>query len=173
MNHEISLSNNDICLRPLAHEDIEWLRVWRNDPENSRFLKPIPYITPEMQEAWFREYLGDPDTYTWAIDETRDMNRLVGSVSLYHFIADIHEPGIPAYDLSLKKDAGGKDAGSACEFGRLMIGDPEARGRKIGFMATTLCVDIAFRIFGVEWIYLFVAKGNIPAYKIYRAVGFG
>jgi RimJ/RimL family protein N-acetyltransferase len=172
MNHEISLANKDVCLRPLAHDDIEQLRVWRNAPENSRFLRQIPYITPEMQETWFREYLSDPDTYTWAIDETRELNRLVGSVSLYHFADDIRRTGIPVHDLSLKKDAGGKAAVSACEFGRLMVGDPEAHGRKIGLAATALCVDIAFGILGAELTYLSVSKENIPAYKIYRETGF-
>ena len=49
MNHKYSASLDNVRLRPLKKEDIEKLRIWRNDPDISRFLSPIPYITEIMQ----------------------------------------------------------------------------------------------------------------------------
>ena len=171
MNHDITVTNGNVRLRPLTQNDIEMLRVWRNDKDNSQFLTPVPYITPEMQQAWFSDYLADSDAYTWAIDEILELDRCVGSVSLYHFVKDLSTQDVHEYDLAIR-NVEAKEKGSACEFGRLMIGDHDARGRRIGLSATKLCIDIAFNLFGVEWISLFVEKENIPAYKIYREAGF-
>ena len=171
MNHNITVTNGNVRLRPLSKNDIELLRVWRNDNDNSKFLSPVPHITPERQQAWFGDYLADSDTYSWAIDEILELDRCVGSVSLYHFTKDLSAFGNHEYDLSIKNEEA-KAKGLACEFGRLMIGDTEARGKKIGLSATKLCVDIAFKILDVEILYLSVDKENIPAYKIYREAGF-
>ena len=57
MDHKYSASLDNVRLRPLKKEDIEKLRMWRNDPDISRFLSPIPYITENMQEKWFEKYL--------------------------------------------------------------------------------------------------------------------
>ena len=171
MDHDIYATKDNVRLRPLKQNDIELLRVWRNDNNNSSFLKPISYITPEMQQVWFEKYLEDPDIYTWSIDEISKLNRCVGSVSLYNFKADLFTVNANEYDLSIKKNEE-TSKGSACEFGRLMIGDTEARGKKIGFTATILSIDIAFNNLGAELVHLKVDKDNIPAYKIYREAGF-
>lgn len=171
MNHDITVTEKNVRLRPLAQNDIELLRVWRNDKDNSHFLKPIPYITTEMQQAWFKEYLTDIGTYTWAIDEIIELDRCVGSVSLYSFHKDFSKLSDNEYDLSIMNERA-KTKNSACEFGRLMIGDPEARGRGIGLLATRLCIDIAFNMLDVETVYLSVDRENIPAYKIYSEAGF-
>jgi RimJ/RimL family protein N-acetyltransferase len=188
MNHDITVTYNNVRLRPLAHNDIELLRIWRNDSSISHFLKQIPHITPEMQESWFIEYLGDEDLYTWAIDEIGELNRYVGSVSLYNFSEDVHKPIDLTYNLAASKrdltvhcdflddvkiETAGSDKKSfSCEFGKLMIGDLQARGRKLGFTSTALCTHIAFEIFGVELIYMSADRENIPACKVYDKVGF-
>ena len=85
MDHKYSAGLENVRLRPLRKEDIEKLRIWRNDPDISRFLSPIPYITENMQEKWFEKYLLDPDELIFAIEETDCLNRMVGSLSLYNF----------------------------------------------------------------------------------------
>ena len=101
MDHDLEIHHKGITLRPLSHCDIESLRAWRNDPENSRYLRKLPLISQEDQEAWFRRYLQEEGSYCFAIV---DGKTLVGSVALY----DVSE-------------------GSA-EFGRLMIGEKKGCG---------------------------------------------
>ena len=42
----------NVIIRPLEKQDIEQLRIWRNDTKQIRFLRNIGYITREMQEKW-------------------------------------------------------------------------------------------------------------------------
>lgn len=42
-----------IQLRPLASEDIEQVRIWRNHPDVSRFMVNQDVISPLEQEKWF------------------------------------------------------------------------------------------------------------------------
>ena len=85
MNHQYHASYENIMLRPLERKDIENLRVWRNDATQTRFLRKIDHITPEMQEKWYESYLKDNDTIAFAIEETEHLHRMVGSLSLYDF----------------------------------------------------------------------------------------
>jgi len=54
---EIFLASEDrdkFVIRSISFQDIELLRIWKNDHRNSFFFKEI--ITPEMQENWFQSY---------------------------------------------------------------------------------------------------------------------
>ncbi len=148
MDHHYEGSYQNISLRPLAQEDIESLRSWRNDPDNTAFLRKLPYITSSMQQEWFGKYLQDPDEMIFAIVETAQLKRLIGSLSLYHF----HE----------------KD----CEFGKILIGDPDAHSRKAGLNATIAAVTIAFEQLKKEQVYLQVYEDNSKAVTVYNNAGF-
>lgn len=52
LNHNYCAECGNVKLRPLIREDIEALRIWRNDKEKTKYLRQIDYITPEMQQAW-------------------------------------------------------------------------------------------------------------------------
>lgn len=114
MNHQYHASYENIMLRPLERKDIENLRVWRNDATQTRFLRKIDHITPEMQEKWYESYLKDNDTIAFAIEETEHLHRMVGSLSLYDFREE------------------------QAEIGRLQVGDMEARGHGIGGKSLSL-----------------------------------
>lgn len=146
MNHSFFAKYGDVSLRPLNRDDTESLRVWRNNAENSRFLAPVPHITPEMQSLWFECYLEDEDYYVFAIDAEK--LGFVGSVALYGFA-----PG-------------------EVEFGRALIGHPNARGRGIGYLACVLCLYIGFTKFDVNKIRAFVYKENHAAVGAYKKGGF-
>lgn len=148
MDHSFSISIDNVDIRPLRKDDIEFLRNWRNNPDNTRFLSQIPFITPEMQKSWFEKYLSDNDEIIFAIVENQKLNRIVGSFSLYNFGED---------DV---------------EFGKILIGDPEAHGRNIGFNTLTAAKDIAFNMMKKKSVKLHVFKDNIPAVKIYTKAGF-
>jgi RimJ/RimL family protein N-acetyltransferase len=150
MNHQFSISYDNIKLRPLAQTDIEQLRQWRNDKSNSVFLRPIPYITKDSQEAWFNSYLKDKDSIIFAIDETKDLKRLVGSVSLYNF-----NPAL-----------------NTCEVGKIQVGDKEAHGKGIARKAMALAMYTGFKEFHLNKIIAAVHERNIAAYKSYMDIGF-
>ena len=121
VNHQYHASYENIMLRPLERKDIENLRVWRNDATQTRFLRKIDHITPEMQEKWYESYLKDNDTIAFAIEETEHLHRMVGSLSLYDFREE------------------------QAEIGRLQVGDMEARGHGIGGKSFVLAMMVAFR----------------------------
>lgn len=143
MQHDLTIQHGEITLRPLRHHDIEQLRIWRNDQENSRYIRKLPYITKEDQEIWFSRYLEEEGSYCFAIVDDEE---LVGSVALY--------------DVS----------GDSAEFGRLMIG--ARKGRGYGTKATEAALRIAFEQIGVSKIHAEVSFGNDAALAIYTKVGF-
>ena len=148
MNHNYEYRQGNIYLRPLRHSDIEYLRTWRNDPNNTKYLNQIPYITEKMQEEWFKRYLEDKDELTFAIVEDHFLHRIVGSLSLCNIEDD------------------------SIEVGKVMVGDPAAHGIKVGANATNAAARIAKEQLGKSIIYLHVFENNIAAVKAYRNAGF-
>lgn len=148
MQHNYAISYKNICLRPLREEDIEYLRMWRNNPENTRYLRTIPYITPQMQQAWYDGYLRNEDEMTFGIVETESLQRLIGSLSLYHFQRN------------------------QAEFGKILIGDPGAHGKKAGLHATIAALKIGVEVLGLKKIVLDVYEENGAAVHIYKKAGF-
>ncbi len=47
----------------LTQDDLELVRQWRNSPRISQFMEYREYITPEMQQAWFRSVDNDRNLY--------------------------------------------------------------------------------------------------------------
>lgn len=148
MFHRFYVKYKNVLLRPLAHEDIESLRSWRNNAYATRFLRPIGFIDSNMQENWFKNYLKKNNEVIFAIVETQELNRLVGSVSIYN-ISD-----------------------HLAEFGRIQVGDEQAHGKGIGKAATVLSLAFGFQTLHLEEIVACVHQNNIAAYNIYMQVGF-
>ena len=148
MDHTNKIIYENVYLRPLKAYDIESLRLWRNNPNNNLYLNKIPYITPGVQKKWFEGYINNNDEICFAIVENKELNRLVGSLSLYHFEND------------------------KCLFGKILIGDIDAHGRKIGLNATIAATKIAFERLKLSRVKLFVYADNLVAYKIYSKAGF-
>jgi len=145
MKHSFCAVRGDFSIRPLAYNDIEQLRVWRNDSSNSKYLRKIPYIDAAAQNAWFESYLANDSEVCFAADY---QGSLVGSASLYH----------------IKRDQ--------AEFGRIMIGSSEFKGKGLGFRLSELTVGVGFDQMGFERIEASVAIDNIAALFIYVRLGF-
>jgi RimJ/RimL family protein N-acetyltransferase len=143
MEHSYHAEFEGVELRPLKREDIEALRLWRNDAENSRFIRKLPEITSEVQSTWFEAERADETSITFAICMEGE---LVGSVSLYELTE------------------------SSAEFGRLMVG--VSKGRGIGFKATLAALGVAFNTLNVRIVKAEVSVGNMPALVIYIRAGF-
>ena len=137
-----------MVLRQIQQSDIEHLRKWRNDKEKSKFLRKIKYITPEMQNQWFNNYLNNKDELAFAIVETGNIGDLIGSLSIYNF----------------------KD--HQVEIGRILIGDERAKGFGYGRLAFAMLMTYAFNNLNVEKIVATVNKNNIPARISYFRLGF-
>lgn len=148
MQHAYSMVYQNIRIRPLQTEDIESLRLWRNDPQNTKYLTAIPHISSEQQKHWFQRYLQSEDELTFAVDEIASLGRLAGSLALYHF------------------------EGNQVELGRILIGDPQAHGKNVGYHAIVAAIATAFRCFPVKKIVLQCYKDNCRALHIYRKAEF-
>lgn len=143
MDHSYRAEIDGVVLRPLDHDDIEMLRVWRNDPENSLYIRKLDYISPENQEAWFESYLADECNLTFAIDFA---GQLVGSVSLYDIEA------------------------ASATFGHLMIG--RQKGCGLGKKASQAALAIAFERMRLVEVKAEVSIDNTAAIVIYTELGF-
>lgn len=148
MKHNYSVQYDNLLLRPLEKEDIENLRNWRNDPEMTIFLRPIGFITKEMQEEWFQSYLNNPAEAAFAIVETERLNRMIGSISIYDLTAN------------------------SAEIGKFLIGDAEARGCGSGSKSIAAVVQIAFMQMELKKVISSVHRDNIPSYKSFVKIGF-
>lgn len=148
MNHCFTLNYKNVNIRPLEKKDLEALRIWRNDTENSRYLSKIHKISVKQQAEWFERYLDNSREIIFAIEETKELKRLVGSVSLYN--------------IDEKR----------AEFGRFLVGDKEAHGKKVGFNTTKAVLEIGFLNLGLQEIFLKCYKDYKVACHIYEMAGF-
>lgn len=138
---------SDVQIRPLEEDDLESLRNWRNDRENTKYLRSIGEITSQMQQTWFKESLQDETSYVFAVDCLAGDAGLVGSLAIY--------------DIK----------GDTAEIGKMLIG-PNARGKKIGFNSMNLALHIGFQKLGMERFLLEVHEDNLPAKMNYLHNGF-
>lgn len=148
MKHQYIIVNENLRLRPLEEKDIEKLRIWRNDKNNSRYLTPIEEITRRKQQAWFQRYLKNENEMIFAIDETDRLKMLTGSLAIYNFVND------------------------QVEIGKFIIGENQAHGKGIGEKAFSMAVDFAFRILNKKKVICSVHQDNRKAYHIYSKIGF-
>lgn len=148
MRHEIHVQYKHVLLRPLRESDLECLRMWRNDKKYNAFLKDIGEVTPQMQMNWFKSECDDKYSYTFAIEEIQELNRLVGSVAIY----DIHD-----------------DIASS---GKIVVGDKEASGRKIGYYGLILAMYAGYQKLGINKYVADVHEDNKPAYINDLRMGF-
>jgi RimJ/RimL family protein N-acetyltransferase len=148
MKHNYYAKYKNVLLRPLVHGDIENLRVWRNDAEATKFLRQVGTITPEMQENWFKKYLNDKDIITFAIEETSELKRMVGSVSLYNFRGDV------------------------AELGKIQIGDKEAHGKGIGRLTLVMALKVGFNLLHLSKVDGIVHQSNVAARTNDLKIGF-
>lgn len=142
--------NGKIRLRLLDKNDLPLTLKWRNqDDIRCWFFHSAP-LQPDQHAGWFDQYCQRGDDYVFIIEEIAGGGLPVGQVSLYHI------------DPLTNK----------AEFGRLMIGEPAARGKGLAKSATQLILQVGFEHLGLDEIYLEVFSNNAAARKIYEDCGF-
>jgi len=57
------ISKYNIRFTRLSEDDIELVRKWRNHPSIKKYMVYREYISPEMQEAWFRSVNNNDNLY--------------------------------------------------------------------------------------------------------------
>lgn len=148
MNHSFFAKYDNVFLRPLHKDDIEKLRVWRNNEVETRFLRQIGYISAEQQNQWFESYLNRTDEIVFSIIETTVLNRCVGSLSIY----------------DIKKDV--------AEIGKIQIGDNEAHHKGIGRKSLVMAMKVAFELMEITSIIASVHQDNVTARTNDLKIGF-
>ena len=63
----MKLSKYGITLARLREEDTELVRQWRNSPQITQFMEYREYITPEMQQDWFKS-IDNLDNFYFVIE---------------------------------------------------------------------------------------------------------
>jgi len=120
---------------------------WRSDPENSRWFLTSQTITAEGHEKWLAQQSASGKHFNWLI-QLND-GTPVGMIAVYNL------------DTS---------TGTA-EFGRLLIGEPDALGKGIGREASELAIALSVSA-GLSELYLSVLKSNAKARALYDKLGF-
>lgn len=139
MRHKFCAEYKHVRIRPLRESDLEYLRTWRNNKDMSKFLRPMDEITPEMQKNWYIKECSDDTSATFAIEEIDELNRIVGSVAIY----DINK--------------------NEAEIGKIVVGDPMAKGKKIGYYGLLLAMYVGYMKLGIETYLGEVHEDNMSA----------
>jgi RimJ/RimL family protein N-acetyltransferase len=139
-----------IRLRLLAPTDLERTLAWRNRDENRRWFLHAEPIAGEQHATWYRGYAGRDDDFVFIIEDLEDAGAPIGQVALYRI------------DWGLR----------VAEFGRLLIGEPSARGKGLGLRATRSMLDFGFGAWGLHRVHLEVFAHNDRAIRIYEDCGF-
>jgi len=140
----------NIRLRLLEPDDLERTLEWRNRAENRRWFVHSEPLSLDSHLGWFRRYQERDDDYVFVVESLDETPRQIGQVSLYHIDWD----------------------SATAEFGRLLIGDPAARGRGYGLDATRTLLGFGFDTMRLKLIRLEVFAENTAAIRIYRRCGF-
>lgn len=147
MEHSYGAKLNQLQLKPLGDEDLEFLRQWRNDKIISKYFRKIDYISVQQQTEWYQRYLSEEGIYYWSI--TKD-GKVIGALSIYN------------YNLVMQ----------SAEIGKIMIGDPIARGKGYGYQSLIMAMKIGIDFLKLKFFNLNVHEHNLVAFSMYKKAGF-
>jgi RimJ/RimL family protein N-acetyltransferase len=142
--------SNLVRLRLLDVSDLPMTRRWRNQDSIRKWFLNTGIISEEQHLAWFARYHEQDDDFVFIIEKKENENRPVGQVSIYQI------------DWSNYR----------AEYGRIMIGEADARGKGLAKAATKLVLEVAFGALGLKVVALEVRSDNLPALAVYRDCGF-
>lgn len=138
---------SNINIEPIKIQDIETIRMWRNNENDNDIFFNNKYISKEEQKKWYEKYKNNVNDKMFIIYCDKIS---VGTVALYNIDFE----------------------NNIAEFGRLLIGNKEFRGKNIAFTATKILCKYGFNKLNLNKITLEVYKKNIKALNLYKRVGF-
>ena len=145
-----ALEGDRTILRLLKPADLPLTLSWRNQDQIREWFLNTAIITAEGHYTWFERYQELDNDFIFIIVAKELDNLPVGQISLYGINWD----------------------NQTAEFGRLMIGELQARSKGLAKEATYLLLDFGFRVMNLKEIVLEVKENNEVAIAIYRTAGF-
>ena len=144
------MTGQSVRLRLLEHGDLPTTLRWRNDEAIRPWFFNSEPITSAMHEQWWHGYRERDDDFVFVIEDTALTHQPVGQASLYRV------------DWNRK----------SAEFGRLMLGEPAARGRGLARDAVNILTAFAFDGLGLSDLMLQVKEANTVAAAVYESCGY-
>lgn len=145
MEHNYSWETKRLILRPLGLEDIEKLRVLRN--ENRFFFLNSTLISIEQQKIWYESYLMKMNDIMFAV---LWKGTFIGTVALY--------------DIDWEK--------GICEYGRTLIDKSITKEPGIGAEAVAAVCALGFEVLRFNKIIAHAWETNTRIAKVHQRVGF-
>ncbi len=147
MKHQYIIYDRYLVMRPITYEDIEKVRIWRNKDSIRKWFIHENIVSKKEQENWFKGYLSNENDVMFIVEWN---NTPIGTAALY----DIN------YGMQ------------TAQFGRFMIGEPQAKGLGIGKKAAKALCEFGLNELGLKKIELEVLSDNRNAIHIYEDIGF-
>jgi RimJ/RimL family protein N-acetyltransferase len=141
---------DQVVLRLLEQNDLPLTLLWRNQDNIRKWFINTDILQEDKHLAWFEHYKNLDNDFVFLILAKDLNNQPVGQISLYNINWEICH----------------------AEYGRLMIGNPIARGKGYAKQATTLLLDFAFNILNINEVILEVKPDNKAAIAVYQSAGF-
>jgi RimJ/RimL family protein N-acetyltransferase len=141
-----TLSGDRVRLVPLGSEHTDLVVAWRNDAQNARWFLEGAQFTRDGHIAWLAKRVGSETDFNWIIEDSEGP---VGAIGLY----DV--------DWTDRR----------AEIGRLVLGEPSARGKGYALEAVHLLAEAAQRA-GLTMLFLKVKSDNESAIRLYLRTGF-
>ena len=137
----------NIGFRPIDENDLEILRINRNDSETLLFLGSVDLVSSEQQKEWWKS-LSRSKTQLWFCVFEEKYANVVG-VLRFQNIDYINK---------------------CCEIGADIF--PEFRGRGLGIDVYEMALEYLFCHFNINTVYLRVAEFNKRGIDLYKKIGF-
>jgi len=137
-------------LKPVQYDDIEQLRLWRNQPEIARQMLCEEVISALQQERWFSQISHDSKQR--------------------HYVIRYKKTAIGAVNIKSLSDASVESA-KVLEPG-MYIGNPAYRGNLMAFLPALAINDYCFDYLGVEYLQARVKASNLAAIKFNQKLGY-
>ena len=149
MSRDYFIKGHKAALRSIEEDDFSLIHRWANDQKTTHYMftGQIPLAATQTKKAYSREFNSASNVVFIIVD--MQTNNPIGMVGLY----DLH--------FTARK----------AEF-RILIGDPDSRGKGIGTEVTTLIVKYGFERLNLHRIFLGVTDENKAAAKTYKKCGF-
>lgn len=135
-----------VTLKPLAADDLERVRQWRNDPQIARLMRNQTEISAQQQQRWFAGLTGDPQRAYWV---TYFKNEPIGVASL----------------VNIDKAAGTAESG-------MYIYPQQYRGNIVPFCVAFALNDFAFEHLQLNALQAVVKPDNMPAIRFNEKMGY-
>ena len=133
-------------LKSIEKEDLQWIKVLRNNQNTWANLEHVLPLNMNIQEAWLQNINQDNSKEYFIFTSLENKN--IGLIR----ITDI--------DYINKKSCVGMDI------------DEKYRGQKLSYIAYELVFDYLFNYKNMNRLYLFVLESNTIALNLYNKLGF-